>query len=237
MSAPENRPLALENQACLEALQAEGQVIGRHGERMRDAKFWTIGLVVYRCDYSDDALWERYLANLRKEADEWFKRHKQDRTTALYYKWTIFEDREALHGASKLLVRDKHAAWRDEMSVERDGPGADRLYAKAMPRFTFALHVGRDSLDTLVAYEVATWQNLVPNPLWVTVALVHVPFTSWPPTNDSDEEYEEDMDNTEDEDDPDRPGSGLAVDPRLRSVQRPTDNESGRMSREEQKSA
>lgn len=43
----------------------------------------------------------------------------------------------------------------DGLSVERDGLGADHRVTRLLPRFEYCIHVGRDSLESLEAYEKA----------------------------------------------------------------------------------
>lgn len=75
----------------------------------------------------------------------------------------------------------------------------------------FALHVGRDSLETLIAHDVAVRQNALPTDLKITVAVVHVPFPLTPLSDteededeEDDDDYDDDYDEEEDENDPDR---------------------------------
>lgn len=142
MGITHEHPLASENQILLESLQKECQVIGYHGEQLQRAQFWTMGFVVYRCDdYTDNALWERYMQMLWDEGERYFVKLKMDRTVASYWDWTVVEDRESLRGADKNVVKQKHEEWRDARSEERDGPGALHMVTRWMPRFMFALHV------------------------------------------------------------------------------------------------
>lgn len=212
MGITHEHPLAPENQIPLESLQKEGQVSGYHGEQLQEAQFWTIGFVVYRCDdYTDNALWERYMQMLRDEGERYFVKHKMDRTVASYWDWTVVEDRESLQGAGKEDVKQRHKEWRDARSEKRDGSGALHMITRWMPRFMCALHVGKDSLETLIACDIAVRQNVLPTALKITVAVVHVPFPHTPLSDtkededeEDDDDYDDDYDEEEDENDPDR---------------------------------
>lgn len=148
-------PLAREHLSTLKALQTEGQTVGARGHHMQVTSFFHWGFVIYRCDYSDDALFERFIDYLREHAERYHRRRQQERTTGLYLRWTIVQDREALDGATKEQVRRRFVEWRDGLSVERDGPGADHRITPYLPRFEDCMHVGKDSLDSLKAHEQA----------------------------------------------------------------------------------
>lgn len=148
-------PLAREHLSALKALQAEGQTVGARGHHMQMTGFFHWGFVIYRCDYSDDALFDKFIAYIREQAGRYHRDCQQDRTTSLYLRWTIMQDREALDGATKDQVRRRFIEWRDGLSVERDGAGSDHRITPYLPRFEYCMHVGRDSLDSLKAHEEA----------------------------------------------------------------------------------
>lgn len=129
------------------------------------------GFVIYRCDYSNDATFDRFVSCLREHAEGYHQRAKQDRTTALYLRWMIVQDRERLDGATKEEVRERFGAWREERLsslVERErereggeddgGAAADHYRRRVMPllpRFGWCIHVGSDSLMSLEEHEKA----------------------------------------------------------------------------------
>lgn len=113
------------------------------------------GFVIYRCDYSNNDLFDRFITCLREEAERYHQRAKQDRTTGLYLRWTIIDDRDSLDGATKDEVRERFVVWRDGLSVEREGEGADHRVTRFLPRFEYCIHIGKDSLDSLRAHEEA----------------------------------------------------------------------------------
>lgn len=148
-------PLAKEHLSALQALQAEGQTVGARGYHMQMTGLFHWGFVIYRCDYSDDALFDRFIAYLREQAERYHRDSQQDRTTGLYLRWTIMQDREALAGLTKHQLRRRFIEWRDGLSVERDGPGAEHRITPYLPRFEYCVHIGMDSLDSLRAHEDA----------------------------------------------------------------------------------
>jgi len=56
-------PLVRDHFSALKALQAEGQMVGAQGHHMQMTGFFHWGFVIYRCNYSDDALFDRFIAN------------------------------------------------------------------------------------------------------------------------------------------------------------------------------
>jgi hypothetical protein len=116
-------------------------------------------------------------------------RRLQDRTTGPYLRWSVVEDAATLDGATKEQVRDKHIEWRNGLSVERDGPGADHPITKLLPRFEYAIHVGRDSLDSLIAHEAAGGVARF-SPIYFTLVRAPQPLLSH---DDEDDEDEEDL--------------------------------------------
>lgn len=166
---------------------------------MQVTGFFHWGFVIYRCDYSDDSLFDRFITCIRDNAETWHQEFQQDRTTGLpiYPQWTIVQDREGLDKATKDQVRQRFVEWRDGLSVKRDGPGADHRITPYLPRFEYCVHVGRDSLDSLIAHEQAprAGQNKyeVPPVLFAIVRAEQM-LAGLPEGYDSDEEDAEDGD-------------------------------------------
>lgn len=193
-------PLAREHLSALKALQAEGQTVGAHGYHMQMTGFFHWGFVIYRCDYSDDGLFDRFIAYLREQAERYHRDCRQDRTTGLYLRWTIVQGREALEGATRDQVRRRFVEWRDGLSAERDGPGADHRITPYLPRFEYCVHVGRDSLDSLRAHEEALRagrkKHAAPPVFFAIVRaeqrLTGLPEGYDPDENEDEEEYHED---------------------------------------------
>jgi len=188
-------PLLPSNLAYLRSQSDYRIDTGPHGEQMQKLGFWTWGLLIYRCDYSDDDLWERYMAKLR---DSLTTAHKEEMMehTLHYLEWTVIED-EALDGASKALVLEKFTEWRDGWSSEQDGIYADSQIKRWIPRFRYAIHVGKDSLDSLRVFEAASVRYELP---YVLMAVVHAPWPLLPAiqaiTDDEEEEEEDGIDET-----------------------------------------
>jgi hypothetical protein len=64
-----DHPLAPESLPTLKALQTEGQQVDARGYHMQLSEFVHWGFVIYRCDYTDDELWARFIARRRHEVD------------------------------------------------------------------------------------------------------------------------------------------------------------------------
>lgn len=107
-----NHPLAKPNLSLLRLLQAQGQTVGSRGYHMQITNFFHWGFVIYRCNYSNDDLFNIFIAYLREEAECYHQRAKQDRTTGLYLRWTIVEDIERLDSETKDEVRERFVGWR-----------------------------------------------------------------------------------------------------------------------------
>ena len=193
-SQAHNHPLAREHLLALKALQAEGQTVGARGYHMQLTGLFYWGFVIYRCDYSDDNLFERFIGNLREHAEIYHQRNKQDRTTGLYLRWTIVQDREALDGATKDHVRQRFIEWRDGLSVDRDGPGAEHRITPYLPRFEYCVHVGKDSLDSLKAYEDALESGQPALPVFFALVRAIQTPAGLPDDMDLDEDDEDEYD-------------------------------------------
>lgn len=195
-----NHPLARENLPALKVLQAEGQTVGSRGHHMQITGLFYWGFIIYRCDYTDDALFERFIANLRSHAKNYHQRNKQDRTTGLYLRWTIVQDRETLDGATKDNVRQRFVEWRDGLSVDRDGPGADHRVTPYLPRFAYCVHVGKDSLDSLRACEGALESEQAVPPVFFALVRAERGLEGLPddydPDEDDEDEFDVDLSNT-----------------------------------------
>ncbi|ROT37997.1 hypothetical protein SODALDRAFT_324451 [Sodiomyces alkalinus F11] len=127
---------------------------------MQQTGYHRWGFVVYRCTYSDDDAWARYVERMKQAAVDDLSRYGRDLLLAKYVDWTIVEDRDALDGASKADVRARFSEWAEPHLPDEDGrgPGAWRANALATvwrcpPTFRFCLFVDQECLDTLKAYE------------------------------------------------------------------------------------
>ncbi|KAG6354978.1 hypothetical protein INS49_004059 [Diaporthe citri] len=188
-------PLAREHLSALKALQAEGQTVGARGYHMLMTGFFHWGFVIYRCDYSDDALFDGFIAYLREQAERYHRACKQDRTTGLYLRWTIAQGREALDELTKDSVRRRFVEWRDGLWVERDGPGADHCVTPYLPRSEYCVHVGRGSLDSLGAHEEALragQEEHAAPPVFFAIVRAEQRLTGLPEGYDPDENEDED---------------------------------------------
>lgn len=187
-----DHPLAQENLPVLKALQAEGQKVSGRGYSMQLSGFFHWGFVVYRCDYSDNELWARYMAQWHQITNDYMTHRQEDRTTAPYLEWTVIEDKEKLAGASKEDAKELFRVWRRELSVERDGLGADHPMTRELPRFKYCVHVGCDSLDSLMVEQQFKQSGVRDRRPPVTFVLVSVPDDDVPKKSDEDNDGSDD---------------------------------------------
>lgn len=71
---------------------------------MQRARYHTWGFVIYRCSYTDDALWEHYIDQLKQDVRQQLEQEDQLKLLWQYLKFTVIEDLE-LEGATKQTVR------------------------------------------------------------------------------------------------------------------------------------
>ncbi|CAH0045718.1 unnamed protein product [Clonostachys solani] len=117
---------------------------------MQQTGFHTWGFVIYRCTYSDDAAWNRYLAFMHKEIAWSLGVCGTDLLLTQYLDMTVVEDPSTLNNALKAAVRDHFETWVDaNQDQEKGGPGWDNPIAQSIPRFRFCIYVDQKCLDTL----------------------------------------------------------------------------------------
>ncbi|KAI1376398.1 hypothetical protein F4677DRAFT_90826 [Hypoxylon crocopeplum] len=157
--------------------------VGTTARVMRDTGFEVWGFLIYRCTYSDDDAWNRYVTCLKEDVHEDLDYLGRDYLMEQYAQWTVIEDKEALDGASKQQVRERFAEWRDQHSVSRELSEAAQLVrnlvpmptnaSTRLPRFTYCLYVDQKCLDTLTAHADvnATAKPFGPRPRLVVVVI------------------------------------------------------------------
>lgn len=121
---------------------------GRTMRNMQTSGFHRWGYVVIRtASYNDDnnQLWEPFLAHLRAVND-----HDIPAFMLPLLTWDVLEDRD-LEGAGVEAAIRRFSAWRAEVSVERDGEGADDLLVRVghVARFRYFVMVDDESLASL----------------------------------------------------------------------------------------
>ncbi|KAH7073283.1 hypothetical protein FB567DRAFT_196713 [Paraphoma chrysanthemicola] len=163
--------------------------LGKIRRSIHSHKYDKWGFLLYRCDYSSDELWAKFLAALQKEVDDSLRCYDaEDLRSSL--DMTPKEDKDLLDGATVERVRDIFTAW----------PGSDEAKAEfggSTPRYMYCVHVDADVLDSVV--------NRAPKLLWSEarqVAYVNLvrPSTDWAPIPPdqlqyfTEEELNEDVD-------------------------------------------
>lgn len=121
---------------------------------MQETGFQKWGFSIFRCTYSDDDAWHRYVQYIRDEAINNLELVGQKFLLEKYLDFPVVEDRGQLDGASKSLVRSVFAdqAERDRQT-EHGGPGTASQFARMIPRFNYCIYVDQACLDTLLARE------------------------------------------------------------------------------------
>ncbi|KAB5511427.1 hypothetical protein GE09DRAFT_1164984 [Coniochaeta sp. 2T2.1] len=119
------------------------------------------GFVIYRCTYSSQEKWDRFLALAKQEAYDCLEQEGTG-DLSVYDKmdWTVIENAETLDGASILDTTRKFRAW-----VEADGRAENQGSVRTLPvnqgsvfteiwqsepRYHFFMHVDEESLESIV---------------------------------------------------------------------------------------
>jgi hypothetical protein len=107
------------------------------------------GFLIYRCDYTSDDLWEKFMSNLRYDVEEWLLTIKaHDLKDAL--EMTPVENKKTLDGATVDQVRDLFKDWvKSDEARNEMGQGAPCGAFKS-PRYTYCVHVDVDVMDSVV---------------------------------------------------------------------------------------
>ncbi|KAH7078754.1 hypothetical protein BKA63DRAFT_250604 [Paraphoma chrysanthemicola] len=116
--------------------------LGKIRRSIHSHKYDKWGFLLYRCDYSSDDLWAKFLAALQHEVDDGLRCYDaEDLRSSL--DMTPKEDKDLLDGATVERVRDIFTAWlgSDEAKAEFGG---------STPRYMYCVHVGSDVLDSVV---------------------------------------------------------------------------------------
>lgn len=137
--------------------------IGDHGlghliRGMQQTGYHKWGFIIYRCTYSDDEAWLRYVQYIKDKTISSLDLMGQQFLLEKYLDFPVIEDRYQLEGASKSVVRTLFAeqAERDRQK-DQGGPGTATPFAKMIPRFNYCVYVDQLCLDTLLARE--KWEH------------------------------------------------------------------------------
>ena len=119
-------------------------------QAMQQTGYHKWGFCLYRCTYSDDEAWLRYVEHMRKRIIDSLELRDQRYLLEKYLDIQIIEDRDKLDNAKKDFVR---AHFAEQAEGDRQRLGTASIYAMRMPRFNFCLYVDQACLDTLLARE------------------------------------------------------------------------------------
>lgn len=126
---------------------------GRIIQGMQQTGYHKWGFTVYRCTYSDDKAWDRYMEFIKDQTITTLDFFGQQFLLEKYLDIQVIEDPQ-LDGASKTHVRSLFAerAERDRQ-VENGGPGMATSFCRRIPRFNYCVYVDQACLETLLARE------------------------------------------------------------------------------------
>lgn len=118
---------------------------------MKISSFPKFGFVIYRCTYSDDAVWTELLSLIKKEAQAHIKELIKELGPGrdwlgTHLEWTIVED-PTLDGASQEEVNARFDKWADEIVDESERTSTNVL--RWLPRFNFCAVVDEKCLASM----------------------------------------------------------------------------------------
>lgn len=121
------------------------------GNSLEKYKLKQWGFVMYRCTYSSQEKWDKFVALAKQDARDYFERHGME-DLSVYDKmsWTIIEDAETLDGASILDTSRKFREWvGTDRREEMQGSVFTDTWHYA-PRYHYFIHVDEESLESVV---------------------------------------------------------------------------------------
>jgi hypothetical protein len=122
--------------------------LGSIRKTVQEHKHKRWGFLIYRCDYTSDDAWTKFLSNVRHHMEAGLAVFKADdlRETLDI---TVKEDKATLDGATVDQVRDVFKNW--VQSEEAKAENNNEPYAEfQFPRYTYCVHVDADALDSVV---------------------------------------------------------------------------------------
>ena len=141
---------------------------------MQETDFKRWGFVIFRTVYTEESQsqWESYIKFLKASVEDRLESLELSTLLKPHLEWTIIEDRDTLHNASKQHVRERFSEWASQRSVDRDGPGVEEAFQREFPRFRYCVYVDQKCLDTVTQYEA--WAEVgAPGPSkYVVCALI-----------------------------------------------------------------
>lgn len=120
---------------------------------MQQTGYHKWGFAVYRCTYSDDNAWLRYVQYIKDQTVARLDYHGQQFLLEKYLDIQVIEDPQ-LDGASKPHIRSLFTERAEQdRKPENGGPGSATYFGLMMPRFNYCVYVDQACLDTLPARE------------------------------------------------------------------------------------
>lgn len=145
----------LEQYAQIDSFNIRDHKLGHLIQGMQQTGYQKWGFVIYRCTYTDDEAWSRYVQYVKDKIIAFLDHIGQQFLLEKYLEVQVFEDRDQLDGASKAQVRALLADWAEQnRQTEQGGPGTATQFAKMLPRFNYGIYVDQACLDTLIAREI-----------------------------------------------------------------------------------
>lgn len=149
----ENQERTLEDLEWIDALTMCDHELGHIIQSMQWTGHHKWGFRIYRCTYSDDEAWLRYVQYIKDQTISTLDLHDQRSLLEKYFDMQVVEGPE-LDGASKPYVKSLFADWAEtHRRTEKGGPGSANTFATKMPRFNYCVYVDQACLDTLLTRE------------------------------------------------------------------------------------
>ncbi|KAI8649302.1 hypothetical protein NCS56_01478100 [Fusarium sp. Ph1] len=147
-------------------------------DSLTPSKRW--GFAVYRCDYSDDDQWKSYMYHFKHAVKDELKDVGAHWSIWGRLRWTIIEDRQRLHSASKEDIQERFISLNEQgLTIKMPAPHNDGWRLKH--EYNSCIYVDKWCLDTLDLHE-AWLDRGAPGPFQpVICAVIHNKHT---PDND-----------------------------------------------------
>ncbi|KZL85941.1 hypothetical protein CI238_06164 [Colletotrichum incanum] len=120
------------------------------------------GFVVSRGAYGDDELWNRYLAQLKKNVHDELVHARRAELLEQYLDWVIIEDRDSLDNASKSDVREHFNSWVAKQTADA---GLQPIFVDMIARFRYCLYIDQKCLDTLERFQRSEGEPFAQDPI------------------------------------------------------------------------
>lgn len=112
-----------------------------------DIRRW--GFVIYRCTYSSQEKWDKFMGLVKKHARDYFEEWRMDHVYDSL-SWTIIEDADNLDGADIVKTSRRFKDWADSQGKqEMEGSEFSNTWG-CWPRCNYFMHVDEESLESVV---------------------------------------------------------------------------------------